>query len=325
MTNTKSLSSYLKNYGDNIRNFDLFKADTQQAVFAQHLVTATLKEVFRHEFEELKFVNGGLVPWDTSVPGGALSVGWYDLSRAAGPGDGIVADDAEDIPAVDLAADFHANRAVTVAKAFKYSLQDVETAAMQGLFSLVAEKSTATREEHDRDLNNLVRSGSSDGSMPGLYNFPGIQIEPAITGAWASATADQISADFNAAVTAVMTNTVGRGAPDTALFPIAAWRRISTLQNSTSTDRNVLDRLKADNPFIKRWDWEEGLVGSGDGSVDSVLIYKNQPGTVRAILPMRMVPLPPQERGLTVKVIMRTRYAGLAVPRPREIVRLDGV
>lgn len=321
----KNLKNYLKHYGDNIRRFDLFKADAQQAIFAQHLVLATLKEVFRHEFEELKFVNNGLIPWDTSAPAGALSVGWYDLTHNSGPGDGIVADDAEDIPAADLSGDFHANRAVTVAKSFKYSLQDVETAAMQGMFGLVQEKSLATREEHDRDLNNLVRNGSNDGSIPGLYQFPGIQVEPAITGSWASATADQIAADFNAAVTSVMTNTKGRGAPDTALFSISAWRRISTLQNSAASDIKVLQRLKEDNPFIKRWDWEDGLVGAGDGGQDSVLIYKNSPKTLRAIMPMRMVPLPPQEKGLVVKVIMRSRYAGIAVPRPREIVRLDGV
>ena len=321
-----ALAQRLKGYGDNIRNFDLYRGDTQQAIFAQHLVLATLKEVFRHEFAALKFVNNGLIPWDTSVPAGALSVGWYDLDRTTGPGDGIVADDAEDIPAVDLAADFHTNRAVTVAKAFKYSLQDVETAAMQGLFSLVNEKSTATREEHDRDLNNLVRNGSNDGSIPGLYQFPGIQIEPAITGTWATATADQITADFNTAVTSVMSNTEGRGEPDTALFSIAAWRRINTqLGNAAGGNDSILKRLQLANPFITRWDWENGLVGVGDGGTDSVLIYKNQPSTLRAVLPMRMVPLAPQERGLSVKVILRSRYAGIVVPRPREIVRLDGV
>jgi hypothetical protein len=331
-SNNRSQDAYLRGYNDmakaEIARMSLFRADAQTGVFAQHLVMTTLAEVFRHENEKLKFVNDGLISWDTSVPAGALQVGWQELLHTDGPDDGIVADDAEDIGAIELQGEFHVNRAVTLAKSFKYSVQDVETAQVQGSWSMVAEKSEACRDGHDRDVNNLVRNGSADGSIPGLYRYPGILVEPAITGNWAAATAAQIEADFNAAVTGQRLATAGVEEADTALFPIVAWQRIKTLRSSTATDITVLEFLKRNNPEITRWEFENGLVGKADtGSVtgDSCLIYRNSPSVVRGVMPLRLVPMPPQERGLVVKVIMRSRYAGLIVPKPRAIVRLDGI
>lgn len=326
------LQSYLQRYDSiakaSIGSMSMFIGDAQSAVFAQHLVLATIPEVFKHEYEATKWVSGGLIPWDTSVPSGALQVGWHELEHVDGPGDGIIADDAEDVPAVELKAGFHTNRVVTLGKAFKYSLQDVETAQMQGHWSLITEKSTAVREEHDRDINNLVRNGNQDGSIPGLLRHPGITVQPAITGDWGSATAAQIVADFNAIVTAQIQGTLGAGEPDTAIFSINSWRRINTLQHSTASDITVLDYLKKSNPFISRWDWEEGLATSADtdaATTRSVLVYRNSPSVLRGVMPLRLVPLPPQEKGFIIKVIMRSRYAGLIVPKPREIARLDGV
>ncbi len=328
----RNLQDYLGRYDGiakaAIVGMDMFRGDAQSAIFAQHLVLATIPEVFRHEFEETKFVSGGLIPWDTSVPSGALQVGWNELSHTQGPDDGIIADDAEDVPAVELKGGFHTNRAVTVAKAFKYSLQDVETAQMQGTWSLITEKSTAVREEHDRDINNLVRNGNNDGSIPGFYRHPGITVSPATTGDWPTATPDEIVDDFNELVTAQMEATLGRGTPDTALFSINSWRRINTLQRSTASDITVLDFLKASNPFINRWDWENGLAtaaDAGSATTRACIVYRNSPSVIRGVLPLRLVPLPPQERGLTIKVIMRSRYAGIIVPKPKEIARLDGI
>jgi hypothetical protein len=331
---TKTKTNRFDGYGREIAQFAIARAhaaekgDSQAAWAVQHLVTETLAEVFRHEFEAMKFVNQGLVPWDFGVNPGALSVGWYDLTHNSGNGDGIVADDADDVPIVDLQGSFNINKTVTVALAFKYSRQDIRVADMQGKFGLIAEKSSATREEHDRRINNLVRNGSNDGTFPGLYRFPGISVALPTTGNWAAALAGQIETDFNAAVTTMLTNTKGVHEPNTALFPIAVHRRISTLRSSTSSDISVLEYLQKTNPFITRWDWEDGLLGQADsGSVtaNSALIYKNDPSIVRAVMPQRLVPLPPQEKGLCITVAMESRYGGLVVPKPMAICRIDGV
>lgn len=325
LTNPKT--NRLDGYAKEVPQFALFRGDAQAGLYAQHLVIQTLAEVFRHEFEEFKFVNDGLIPWDFSSNDGALSIGWYDLTRTQGLGDGIVSDDAEDVPSVEIAGSLNVNKVVTVAKAFKYSRQDVRTAAMQGLFGLVAEKSMACREAHDQDLNQLIRNGSNDGSIPGLYRHPGIAVVPATTGNWATASAANIEADFAAAISQMMTNNKGLHQPNTALFPIAIWHRVRTLRSSTATDISVLQYLQDKFPEITRWDFEDGLLGqadTGSTTANSVFLYRNDPSVLRAIMPMRLSPLPPQEKGMCVKVIMESRYAGIVVPKPMALCRIDG-
>ena len=307
-------------------DMQFLRGDTQLGPFAARLVRATLKEFFRQTFEELKWVNG-LIPLDSSAPRGALSVDWFDRGQVEPDGNGIVSDDGDDIGFSDITLDVENNRAATVGAGFQYTIQEMEMAQLQGMFSIVQEKAIAAREHMDRSIDRLIRDGTSS-LYPSVYRFPGITVFPAITGSWLTATSEEIKADFDRAVSLMRTGTNGVEMPDTALFPLPIWERIRTLQNSVDDRTKVLRVLMDTHPFIRRWDWDIGASGKADvGSTtpNSVLIYRNRPDKLRALWPGQLDIRPPQEKNLAFRVLMRRRYAGLAIPRRKSILRLDGV
>jgi hypothetical protein len=46
---------------------------------------------------------------------------------------------------------------------------------------------------------------------------------------------------------------------------------------------------------------------------------------MRAVFPMMMTPLPPEPKGLGFVINFETRYGGVMTPRPRSLLRLDGI
>lgn len=308
--------------------------DGSNGVFTEQTTTAILAEVFRKRYENMKFVGGGLMPIDTSPDPGALAVGWDDVGYTADPGDGIVSDTATDIPKVNVNLERNSNPVHTIARCYSYSLTEMDTAAM-GNYDPIVDKADRAREQWERDLNNLIRFGAPDKNIPGFYRHPDVQVENASTGNWATATADQIVDDFAEPVDEMMERTDGVGQPTTAVFSIPLWRRIVVLQKSVASNISVLQYLKETHPSITTWAWDAGLRDQGDGGTGegknytggsgACMIYNNSRQTVRALLPKGMTPVGPQELGLGFNVFFYGRFAGLAIPRPLEVVRLQGL
>ena len=309
--------------------------DGSNGVFTEQMTTAVLAEVFRKRYEAHKFVAGGLMPLDTSPDAGALAVGWDDAGYTSDGGDGFVSDTATDVPTVDVDLERKSNPAHTLATAYTYSDTMIDTARMSGNYDPIVDKASRAREDWERKLNNAIRFGAPDKNIPGFYRHPDINVVPAATGTWGAATAAQIVADFSTPVDQMMQDTDGVGAPTAAIFDIPTWRRISVLQNSVASDISVLRYLQLTHPSITTWGWDAGLLGQGDGGTgagstytggqNAVMIYRNDRQTIRGLVPKGMTPKGPQENDLAYKVLFWGRFAGLAVPRPREVVRLEGV
>jgi hypothetical protein len=320
----KDKAAELRRVVDAVPHLPMFRADVETGIYARQLVTVTLAELFRHEFPETKWMNGGLVTLSTNVDEGAKEYSYTELEHS-GRAD-IVADNATDLPAAEVTGLNNLRNIVTVGDYVTYSTQDLRTARLQGMFDIATEKAIAAREAMDLTLNDLIRTGRETAGLRGITNAPGIIVQNAITGTWSAATAAQIVADFVAAAVVPMNDSDAVEVPDTALFSVANWTRVSTLQNSTASDITVLDYLKKAFPNITRWDWEPGLsTADAAGTGPSVLIYKNDPTRVRAVFPMMMRALPPEQSGLAFKLNFETRFGGVMVPRPRSILRLDGV
>ena len=146
------------------------------------------------------------------------------------------------------------------------------------------------------------------------------------TGSWQTATAAQIVADFTLAAKTPMDQSDAVEVPNTALFDVATWTRISTLQNSTASDITVLQFLQRAFPNITRWDWEPGLsVADAAGTGPAVLVYDNNSRKQKAVFPMMMQALPPERKGLSFEIAFESRFGGVIMPRPRAMLRLDGV
>lgn len=319
----KDKAAELRQVADAIQYLPMYRADVETGIFAKQLVTATLSELFRHEFPETKWMNGGLITLSTNINEGAKEFSYVEMihgGRAA-----IVADNATDLPAAEVTGRNNLRKIHTVADYITYSTQDIRTARLQGLFDIATEKAVAAREAMDRTLDDLIRTGNEPAGFRGVTNAPGITVQNAITGTWTTATAVQIVDDFRAAATEAMDDTDGVEMPNTALFGVENWNTISTTQNSIASDVTVLQFLQSSYPMITRWDWEFGLKEADQaGTGNAVLIYRNEPSRVRAVFPMMMRALPPTQEGLAFKLAFETRFGGVIVPRPRSIVRLDG-
>lgn len=329
----KDKATELRQLADSVRNLfprghkiqDGIRNDVETGVFASQLVTQTMTELFRHEFPETKWVNGGLLTMSTAINEGALEYSYTEMEH--GGRAEIVAPNATDLPSSDIEGRNNLRRIVTIATHIKYSTQDLRTARLNGMFDIAQEKGASAREAFDRRLNILMRSGQETAGLRGITNAPGIVVQNAATGNWQTATGAQIVADFTAAANSIMNNTDAVEVPDTALFDVASWTRISTLVHlPAASDRTVLSFLREAFPMIRRWDWEPGLsTADAAGTGPSSLIYANNPMKARATMPMMLTPLPPERKGLSFSIAFESRYGGIIVPRPRSILRLDGV
>lgn len=303
---------------------DKLKRDASPSLFAATMVRQTIAEFFRHEYPELKWINGGLVPIDTSLHPGTQAFEWQELG-IVGEAD-FIADDATDIPRADVFGALNLGRARTIGTHFRYNRQELATAQLMGNgINLVNEKSAAARLLMDERLNRTIALGRSELGFAGVVNAPGIAVDAAITGNWATATPAQILADFTAAWSTVLSSSNGVLEIDSVVMPISIWTRISTLQNSAASDITVLDYLKKTAPQIKRWEWDVHMNTASPAGGRAMLFYKNDRRVLRALIPKAVEFLPEQESALSFKVIGWSRYAGVIVPQPMAMLLLTGI
>jgi len=308
--------------------------DGSNGVFTEQATTAVLAEVFRKTYENLKFVGGGLMPLDTSAGPGALAVAWDDVGYSTDDDDGFISDISTDVPTVSVNLERESNPVHTLARSYCYSDIEMNVARM-GNYDPIVDKASRTREDWERKLNDAIRFGVPGLNIPGFYRNPALSPLTATNGSWAAASADEIIQDFADAVAAIRNGTDGTSEPDTAIFDLVTWGILEERQKSVASDKNVMQWLQANFPFIRTWAWDVGLLGQGDGGTgqgrdytggqNCMMLYKNDRTVLRSLLPMPMTAKGPQEVGLGWKVYFWGRFAGLAIPRPKEIVRLEGL
>jgi len=315
--------SYLSKICDSVMGLSMFKADANDAAYARHLVQETLSELFRQEYTQTKWASGELLPMNTSLNEGVREYSYFDLGQVGKAS--IVSDNATDIPTATVTGDLTVQKVHTVATSFCYSTQDVRQARLQGLFDMPAEKAAAAREAHDQQINDLIRVGNSAAGLEGFTNHTGIIVQQSATADWLTATAAQIVSSFSTAASFIRTNSNGVENPTAAVFPIDIWTRISTLQNSTASDITVLQYLQRAWPEITTWTWDQGMATAGAGGTKAVMIYDRNPRKARAVMPMVLRPMAPEQHGLTFKVVLESRFGGVMTPRPLSALRLDGV
>ncbi len=183
--------------------------DASPSMYAATMVRQTLGEFFRHEYPELKWINGGFIPIDESLAEGTSAFEWQEMG-VVGDAD-FIADDATDIPRADVFGATNLGRARTIATHFRYNRQEIASSRLLGNgINLISEKSAAARLVMDSRLNRTIALGRPELGFAGALNAPGINVDAATVGNWATtATAAQIVSDFTAAWTAQLVATNG--------------------------------------------------------------------------------------------------------------------
>ena len=300
--------------------------DDQQALFVRNLVIQTLTEIERHEFSEAKWVNGGLITVRSEVNEGASEYGWYEQGIVAKNTPSLIADDADDLPLVDLTGAYNLGRTAGFGAAFRYTTQDVRKAQFMGTFDLVSDKASAVREKLDRDVNSFIAIGDTQAGFDGISNAKGIIVDTHVGTSWATATGDEISGFFRAMWDALTVPTGGVEIPNTFVTTQSLFTKLqTTTYNSAAGTEMILDVLKKSFPQITMWDWTEENLTFGEGGTPANMLYNRDPKKVRGEMPLEPVSLPEEQHGRKFKVETEGRWGGLIVKRPASILRVDGI
>lgn len=297
------------------------RGDENQSIWVETLLVHTLSTLFRYRYPATPWSTGDLISIDTSPPPGALGVQWTMLGEV-GLFDSV-ADNADDLPLIDLQGSTQYNKAFTVGGAITYSEQDLQASEMQGLFNIANEKGQAARQAYDRTLDNYIRIGSSKNSTLGVTNMAGRK-DLAATGVWSGLTPSQICNEVVRMFDEIFDGTGGVFTPDTVVFPTTV-RAIFKRQNSVAANTSIEGFLKETYPEITKWVYDRGMNTAGRGGTAAAVMYVRDPMVLRALLPEFVRPLQPQQRNLATVINFKSRYAGVACTNPGTVCTLFGI
>jgi len=202
---------------------------------------------------------------------------------------------------------------------------------------LQADLLDAMNHKKNVDLQNQVYSGDTDLGVSGLVNNTG-KVTPAnvATNAattsllWTLKTDDEILADINSLIMAVLTQSAYAIVPDTIGLPPAKLAYLISRKCGANANRSILDYVKENNfAFQVRGvkvnfvDIRELINGGVNGNVDRMIAYKKDRDVVRMPL-SQVLSLPPQFVGLAQKVIYYMRIGSVEFKRPEGVAYRDG-
>jgi hypothetical protein len=290
-------------------------------IFLEDLVRDTIAQVFRIKLPATRFASGELV---TILSGarGAQALRWIELGQSGNDAEsGIVPETSKDIRSVTLSSAQHLQGIETVMRSFEYTIQDLDTAAMQGLWNLVTEKANAVRRQLDLDFDSYIADGVPKVGWPSIFAIPGRLKVKKVNGAWTNSatTYDKFQGDISAALAAQFSATNGIEQPDTVLFAKNLWFALKRPAFPTYSADPMLEVLQEAFPEIPNWTWERHLP---DGAM---FLYRNSPDAVAAFAPVRFEFLPPQAEAAMFKTIVRNRFGGCFSPYPASMIYMDGL
>lgn len=298
--------------------------DARQTVYMQHMVMQTLAEIERHEYDEAKWANGGLVPITSEVDRLTDFFGWHEITDMAPGEHKLLADEAEDVPFVTLKAAFNQGRTFGFGVGFHYTDREVEQQA-KGMLNVVTERARIAREKIDRSLNHFIAAGQSSMGVDGMFSLKNTLVAT-VAKEWdgTDASPSEIITDFSNLYKRF--NSV-EGEPDTIVMPRLVLHHLRTtlIDTSNSSNLTLLQYLQSAYPFVKTWEWTPENEDHGQGGAPAVLWYKKDAERIRFEVPQRPTPASTEKRGTKTVVELRGRYATPIIKRPKSVMQILGV
>ncbi len=281
--------------------------------------------VYRARYPQIRYP--GLIPIDTSAPEWIKSVTYYSMDTAGAAA--WMADRASDIPVVGSALASSETQVHMAAIGYDYGIEEIAQAAALGM-NLAGEKANTARLIYERFVDQVAFLGSKEKGFEGLLNASTVTVENAATGNWDNATADQIIADINIALSGVFKGTNEMAMADTLLLPSLKYQKLASTRLG-DTETTALDFIKKANVFKAETGQDltirgmRGLNEAGAGGTSRMVAYRNSPEVLKMHIPMVHKFLPVQIEGLTYKIPGIFRLGGLDIRLPREVRYVDGI
>lgn len=294
---------------------------------------------FKRELESLKAQS-----YDIKYPAlNAQSV--FPVTNAAGPGassivysqfdtTGVVkfiADYADDLPKSDVKGKQFSVLVQSLGGSYGYSIQEIR-ASQYANRSLPGMRSIAARRSNDQKVNQLAwfADGTADyAGLSGILFHPNVTKVAATTGSWvASATPDEIIADFSQLVNSVEDLTNGVEVVDTVLLPLAEHNKLRATR-ITGTSDNLLSFIQANFSVtilkINELKTVTPNPRTGTGSANVALAYTRSAEKLELELPVIYEQFPEQARNLSFVVPVHSRIAGFNIYYPLSVYVMDGI
>lgn len=293
-----------------------------------------------YEVQYTDLVYDRLLPINRSVPSGKNE---YTIRIMDKVGEAaIIADEAEDIPNVEVKVSEKSMKFFTIGLGYRYTLQEVR-AAMEAGMPLLATKAMVCRQQVERKVNDLALLGDTFSGATGLLTTTdtGVLTYTASTGSGSGSTninagksADEILGDLHGLTAKPWTDSKGVYAVNTLLLPLTTRTYLSSRRVGDGTNGSILSYFVGADPFVKSESdvvglWQlESSSAAGAGAAwtgKRAMAYRRDPGALELMISQSFEQLPPQAVNFYVKTLCRMRMGGLALYQPATIVRMDQI
>lgn len=238
----------------------------------------------------------------------------------------IVANDADDLPDVDVSTGEAQTPVRTLGGQYGYSWLDLQRAARQRS-PLTMRKALRGRKATEEGIDLTLRAGDADSGLAGFINNALITPTAAAGNYNVPAlTAQQIANDINSHLVGIGVDTKGVHDPQTVLMPISTYGALNTTPWSATgqSDLTILDFLKGHHPGVAFEPWY-ALETAGAGGVKRMVVYDKNPDVIEGQLPLDFYEFPPQARGFRLVIPFLARVGGCQLRYPKAMRYVDGV
>ncbi|MEF2236610.1 major capsid family protein [Pseudomonas aeruginosa] len=270
-----------------------------------------------------------LIPVDTSAPEWIKTVTFYSADKV-GKADWVNGN-ADDLPLASTERSKFESSVHMAAIGYGYGLEEISQAQMLGI-NLTADDAAAARRAYEEFVDRVALAGDSSKGFSGLFAYPGVTAGTAVTGNWAAATADQILADVNAALTVQAQGTLFTAFSDTLLMPYSKFLLIATRKVNEQGLESILTYLQKNNVYTATTGRPltirglNGLDTAGAGGTARMISYRRDPSVLKMHIPMPHRFLPVYQAGpIRWEVPGIFRLGGVDIRRPAEVRYTDGI
>ena len=266
------------------------------------------------------------IPVSHEVPPGAeqWSFWSWDLVGMAK----IISSYATDFESVDAFKTEIKTNVKSLGASYSYTIQDMRAVAMaapQGGGQLDYKRAAAARRAIEARIDDIAAVGLTEAGFTGLINNASVPVTAAPTGSWATATAAEMIADLNSAVTKVITQSNGVEIPDTALLPISEFAIFSQTPYSTLVPDMAMYLFLKNNPYVKNMDqWSKLSNQNAGGTGGRIVVYRRDENALTLEIPQEFEQFAPQLEGMEYTIPCHARIGGVVFYYPLSAVYMDG-
>lgn len=310
-----------------MRSNTLMNFDAQAAMSFVISQTAYIEPtVYQTVYPDIQYPT--LIPVDTSAPEWIKTVTYYSGDKY-GVAKWINAN-ADDIPMAGAELTKFETSVHTAGIGYGYGLEEIRQAQLLG-YNLDGTNAMAARRAYEEFCEAALLTGNTEKNYKGLINNSAITPTSALTGNWATATADQILGDINEMIIATGTGTNWTSMADTVLLPYEKLAFLSSVR-IPNTATTLWSYMMANNVYTAVTGRPltirgiRGLLTAGAGATARMIGYRRSPEVLKAHIPMPLMFLPVYQAGpLRWEIPGIFRFGGLDIRLPNEVRYRDAI